>query len=73
MENKYGKANRVWVMNRGMVCENNLQFIHRRDGSYIIGTLKAMLKQFERYLIDKDWHEVQEGVEVKLMASPNNK
>jgi transposase len=73
MEDKYGKANRIWVMDRGMVSENNLQFIRLRGGSYIVGTPKAMLKQFERYLTDKDWHEVQEGVEVKLAASPDNK
>jgi transposase len=73
MENKYGRANRVWVMDRGMVSENNLRFIRGRDGSYIVGTPKGMLHQFEQYLLDKDWHEVQEGVEVKLVANPDNK
>jgi len=70
MEAKYGRADRVWVMDRGMVSENNLKFIRDRDGSYIVGTPKAMLRKFEQYLTDKDWHEVQAGVEVKLVAGP---
>ena len=70
MESKYGKANRIWVMDRGMVSEDNLRFVRQRGGSYIVGTPKAVLRQFEQYLSDKDWHEVQEGVEVKLVPGP---
>lgn len=70
METKYGRANRVWVMDRGMVSEDNLKFLHDRGGSYIVGTPKAMLKRFEQYLVDHDWHEVQAGVEVKLVPGP---
>ena len=70
MESKYGRANRIWVMDRGMVSEDNLRFVRDRGGSYIVGTPKAMLRQFERYLTDKDWHEVQAGVEVKLVPGP---
>ena len=72
MEEKYGKANRVWVMDRGMVSEKNLTFLRERDGSYIVGTPKAMLRQFEQHLVSKDWHEVQEGVEVKLVPGPED-
>jgi len=67
MEKKYGQANRVWVMDRGMVSEANLKFLRERGGSYIVGTPKAMLRRFEQYLTEKDWHEVQAGVEVKLV------
>ena len=70
MESKYGRANRIWVMDRGMVSEDNLRFVRDQGGSYIVGTPKAMLRQFERYLTDKDWHEVQAGVEVKLVPGP---
>jgi transposase len=70
IEGKYGRANRVWVMDRGMVSEANLAFLRERGGSYIVGTPKAMLRQFERHLTDKDWQEVQAGVEVKLVAGP---
>ncbi len=71
MERKHGKANRVWVMDRGMVSEGNLKFLRERGGSYIVGTPKAMLRQFERYLVDKDWHEVEAGVDVKLVPGPD--
>jgi transposase len=71
MEKKYGKANRVWVMDRGMVSEKNLKFLRDRNGSYIVGTPKAMLRQFEQHLVTKDWQEVQPGVEVKLVAGPD--
>ena len=71
MEAKYGRADRVWVMDRGMVSEANLAYIRGRGGSYLVGTPKAMLRQFEQYLVDKDWHEVQAGVEVKLVLGPD--
>lgn len=71
MEGKYGQAERIWVMDRGMVSEDNLTFIRSRGGSYIVGTPKAMLRRFEQHLTDRDWHEVQEGVEVKLVAGPD--
>ena len=70
MEKKYGRANRIWVMDRGMVSEENLRFLRERNGQYIVGTPKAMLRQFEEYLTRKDWHEVQEGVEVQLVPGP---
>jgi transposase len=71
MEAKYGRANRIWVLDRGMVSEENLRFIRERGGSYIVGTPKAMLRQFDRYLTDREWHEVQAGVEVKLVSEPD--
>jgi len=70
MEKKYGRAQRIWVMDRGMVSENNLKFLRGRGGQYIVGTPKAMLRQFEEHLTNKDWCEVQEGVEVKLVRGP---
>lgn len=71
MEKKHGRAQRVWVMDRGMVSEKNLAFLRERGGSYIVGTPKAMLRQFEKHLLEKDWHTVQEGIEVKLVPSPD--
>jgi len=50
MEQKYGRANRVWVMDRGMVSEENLKFLRSRQGQYLVGTPKAMLRQFEEEL-----------------------
>lgn len=71
METKYGRASRIWVMDRGMVSEKNLEFLRQRRGFYIVGTPKAMLRQFERHLTQQDWHAVQAGVEVKLVPGPD--
>ena len=71
LEKKYGTLNRVWVVDRGMVSEKNLKFFRDRGGQYIVGTPKAMLRQFEQHLTDKDWTAAQAGVEVKLVPSPD--
>jgi transposase len=70
MEAKYGKANRVWVLDRGMVSEDNLEFMRTSGARYLVGTPKSLLKKFEQHLLDQDWEEVQPGVEVKLCSSP---
>jgi len=70
MESKYGKANRVWVMDRGMVSEENLEFMRESGARYLVGTPKSLLKKFEQHLLDQNWEEVQSGVEVKLCPSP---
>ena len=69
METKYGKANRVWVMDRGMVSEGNLEFIRRSKTRYLVGTPKSLLKKFEQNLLDKKWEKAQPGVEVRLCPS----
>jgi transposase len=71
LEKKYGALDRVWVLDRGMVSEKNLQFLRERGGQYLVGTPKAMLRQFEQHLTDKDWTAAQAGVEVKLVPSPD--
>jgi transposase len=71
MEAKYGQASRIWVLDRGMISEPNLQFLRNRGAAYIVGTPKAMLHKFEQHLVNKDWHEVQAGVEVKLVTGPD--
>jgi len=70
MEAKYGKADRIWVFDRGIVSEANLAFLRGRGGQYLVGTPKSQLRKFETDLIDKDWREVREGIEVKLVPSP---
>ena len=72
MERKYGRAERIWAMDRGMVSEDNLDQLRRRGALYIVGTPKAQLRQFERWLLEQtDWHEVEPGVEVKFVAHPD--
>jgi len=72
MEKKHGKAQSIWVMDRGMVSESNLSFVRGREGRYIVGTPKASLRTFETNLVEqKDWDQVEAGVEVKLVPSPD--
>ena len=71
MESKYGCAQRVWVMDRGMVSEDNLALLRARGASYIVGTPKCQLRHFEQHLLARGWQEVQEGVEVKLVPGPD--
>ena len=71
METKYGRAERIWVLDRGMVNPENLTYIRERQGHYIVGTPKDMLKSYEARLVEEsDWAQVQEGLEVKLCDSP---
>jgi len=71
MERRYGQADRVWVVDRGMVSEKNLTFLREGKRRYIVGTPKSMLKRFEQQLLSEDWHAVREGLEVKLCPSPD--
>jgi transposase len=72
MEEKYGQAQRIWVMDRGMISEENIDFLRERKARYLVGTPKSQLKAFEAQLLDKEnWAQVQEGVEVKLVTHPD--
>ena len=74
MEDKYGQAKRIWVMDRGMVSEKNIEFLRGRNARYIVGTPKAQLREFEAALLeDKDWKQVRPDVEVKLLPHPDGK
>jgi transposase len=71
VERKYGKARRIWVFDRGIVSEENLQAIRRRGGHYLVGTPRSQMKQFETELLNQqNWTQVQPEVEVKKMAIP---
>lgn len=70
MEARYGACDRIWVMDRGMLSEENIDFLKQKSRRYIIGTPKSMLKKFERQLLSGDWQEVHKGLEVKTCASP---
>jgi transposase len=70
MEERYGRAGRVWVMDRGMVSAANTEFLKEGNRRYIIGTPKSMLRRYEKQLIASDWNVVHEGLEVKLCADP---
>ena len=74
MEDKYGQARRIWVLDRGMISEENIEFLRSRQACYVVGTPKSQLKGFEQKLLEQeDWREVQPGVEVKLVAHPDGR
>ncbi len=67
MEKRYGKSNRIWVMDRGMVSEKNLTFLRQARRRYLVGTPKGLLKKYQQELLADDWHKIREGIEVKLL------
>ena len=71
MEQCYGKADRVWVMDRGMVSAANVEFLKEGGRRYILGTHKTLMRKYEHQLIAPDWRLVHEGLEVKLCAAPD--
>ncbi len=73
IEGQYGSAGRIWVMDRGMVSEENLEYLRTGGRQYIVGTAKSHLRRFERELLQEDWQKVREGLEVKLCPSPDGK
>lgn len=73
IESQYGAAGRIWVMDRGMVSEENLEFLRSGERRYIVGTPKSQLKRYEQQLLTEDWQTVREGLEVKLCSSPDDR
>jgi transposase len=71
VERKYGKARRIWIFDRGIVSEENLEAIRKRGGQYLVGTSRSQMKQFEAELLkEEDWERVRPDVEVKQMPIP---
>jgi hypothetical protein len=70
IEAQYGKARRVWVMDRGVPTEAVLAEMRAADPPvhYLVGTPKGRLNRLEKHLIDKPWQEARQGVQVKLLA-----
>jgi transposase len=71
MEGRYGVAQRVWVMDRGMTSAENIEWLQQTERRYLIGTPKSELKRWSRELADgRDWQSVRDGVEAKLCRGP---
>jgi hypothetical protein len=71
MEEKYGQAQRVWVMDRGMVSEGNLAFLRERKARYLVGTPKSWLRKHEAELLEHtQWTAVRDDLEVRLVEHP---
>ena len=70
IESQYGRSNRIWVMDRGMSSEANLEFLRSENRRYIIGTPKSQLKDFEQEILTRNWEQIRDGLEVKACPSP---
>ena len=68
IENSYGQAKRMWIMDRGIPREAILAEMRNpaRPMSYLVGTGKGKIKQYEKKWLDLPWHKVRDSVEVKL-------
>jgi len=69
IEAQYGKANRIWVMDRGIPSEEVLAEMRAADPpvSYLVGTPKGRLSKLEKHLVMLPWQAAREGVDVKLL------
>jgi transposase len=70
MEARYGRQGRIWVLDRGMVSDANLDWLKQRGSQYIVGTPKARLKDFATQVRTGSWEEVRDGLEVQRCPSP---
>ena len=68
IETHYGRANRIWVMDRGVPTEDSLSQMRQMGASYLVGTPKGRLTKLEKALLSEPWDRVREGVEVKRLA-----
>jgi len=70
MEERFGSAGRVWVMDRGMVSAKNIAWLKKSGRRYLIGASKSDLGRMEARIVEeRDWKRIREDVEVKLVAS----
>jgi len=69
IEKQYGKAQRIWLMDRGIPTEKVLEQMRQSDPpvKYLVGTPKGRLTSLEKALLDKPWQKARPGVEVKLL------
>ena len=69
IEAQYGKANRTWVMDRGIPTEEVLAQMRAAEPpvSYLVGTPKGRLTKLEKALLERPWQAVREGIDVKLL------
>ena len=71
IEGLYGKAGRVWVMDRGMCSEENLDWLRQGERRYLVGTPRSEMKKWAKELTQAEgWQQVRDGLEVKICTGP---
>jgi transposase len=71
METLHGKASRIWVFDRGVASEKNLEALRRSGGMYLVGTPRTLLRKVEAALLEGEWKTVRKGIEVKRVDAPD--
>jgi transposase len=66
IEQRYGKARRTWIMDRGIPTEATLKEMREAGTQYLVGTPKSMLGKLDQSLADKPWQQVHEAMSVKM-------
>ena len=67
IETRYGKAKRIWVMDRGIPTEETLAQMREMGASYLVGTPKGRLSKLEQSFLSKSWERIRDGVHVKRL------
>jgi transposase len=74
MEERFGKVNRVWVMDRGMVSAENIAWLNTTQRRYVIGTARSELRRYAKELAEKsEWRQIREDVQVKICRGPDGR
>jgi transposase len=68
VEKKHGQARRIWVFDRGIVSQANLEALVRHGGLYLVGTPRHQLQEYEKQLLEGTWSQISELVQVQFMA-----
>lgn len=68
VEAKHGRARRIWIFDRGMVSQANLEKLRERGGQYVVGTPRHQLEAYEKELLEGSWTQIGESVQVQLIA-----
>ncbi len=72
MEARYGMAQRIWVMDRGMTSEDNVEWLRQTGRRYLVGTPKSELKKWAGAIAEaRDWQAVRDGIEAKQCLGPD--
>jgi len=69
IEARYGKARRIWLMDRGIPTEEQLAQMRARGIGYLVGTPKGRLTRLEQALLERPWKQARPSVRVKLLPS----
>lgn len=69
IQQRYGEAHRIWVMDRGIPTEDSLAKMRSIGASYLVGTPKGRLNKLEQSFLAQPWAKVRDGVQVKRLAT----